>query len=246
LLIAALNGGHAPSSGVPVSPDELAADAAAAVAAGATELHVHPRRPDGAESLHPDHVAAVVEAIGGAVPHVAVSVTTGAWIEPDPRRRIAQVSAWRVLPTSATVNVHEEGAVAVARVLHDHGVAVEAGLFTVTAAEEFVRGPLRSLADRVLVEPVDRPTLLAVQEADTILDLLDRYDVDVPRVLHGDGANTWPVLHRAYQLGLGIRIGLEDTFALPDGSPAPHNAALVGAALAELSSERRWGVAGRS
>ncbi|WP_181791756.1 3-keto-5-aminohexanoate cleavage protein, partial [Streptomyces phytophilus] len=42
----------------------------------------------------------------------------------------------------------------------------------------------------------------------------------------------WPVLRLAAGLGMAARIGLEDTLVLPDGSPAPGNAALVAAAAA--------------
>jgi uncharacterized protein (DUF849 family) len=85
----------------------------------------------------------------------------------------------------------------------------------------------------VLIEPVDRPALLAVNDASAILAVLDRHGVDLPRILHGDGSNTWPVLRQARRLRLGMRIGFEDTSELPDGTPAPHNTALVQAALAD-------------
>jgi uncharacterized protein (DUF849 family) len=233
LLVAALNGGRHAYTGVPQTPDELAADAAYVVSAGATEVHIHPRRPSGCESLDPEDVGAAVEAVAAAVPGIPVSVTTGAWIEADPHRRLALISRWRVLPAYASVNAHEEGALEVAQLLRERGVGVEVGLMTPTAAELFVRSPLWKLATRVLIEPVDRPTDLALQDAGRILQLLDRYSVDLPRILHGDGENTWPVFRRARQLGLGLRIGYEDTLDLSDGSAAPHNVALIQAALAE-------------
>ena len=49
-------------------------------------------------------------------------------------------------------------------------------------------------------------------------------------LLHGEGAGCWPLVELAARRGLATRIGLEDTLVLPDGSPAPGNAALVGAA----------------
>jgi uncharacterized protein (DUF849 family) len=232
LLVAALNGGRNAYAGVPVTPDELATDAASVVAAGATEVHVHPRRPSGCESLDPDDVAAAVEAVTAAVPGIPVSVTTGAWIEADPHRRSTLISRWQVLPTHASVNAHEDGALEIAHLLRERGVGVEVGLMTPTAAELFIRTPLWKLATRVWIEPFDRPADLAVEDAGKILDLLDRHDVELPRILHGDGVNTWPVLRQARQLGLGMRIGYEDTLDLPDGRAAPHNVALLQAALA--------------
>jgi uncharacterized protein (DUF849 family) len=238
VLIAALNGGSYGHAGVPVSPDELAADAVRAVSAGATEVHVHPRRVDGLESLDPPDVDTAMEAISSAIPGVPVSVTTGAWIEADPRRRAALIAHWQVVPTYASVNLHEDGAAGLARVLSERGVGVEAGIFSVAAAEWFVRGPVRSLATRILIEPVDRPALLAVNDASAIMAVLDRHRVELPRILHGDGPSTWPVLRQARSLGLGLRIGFEDTFDLPDGTPAPSNVALVHAARTD--GEQSW------
>jgi uncharacterized protein (DUF849 family) len=39
--------------------------------------------------------------------------------------------------------------------------------------------------------------------------------------------------------GFDARIGLEDTLTLPDGLPAPDNAALVRAAVAQLAGDSR-------
>jgi uncharacterized protein (DUF849 family) len=46
----------------------------------------------------------------------------------------------------------------------------------------------------------------------------------------------WPALRQAARLGLDMRIGLEDTLEMPDGSLAPDNAALVAAARALISA----------
>jgi uncharacterized protein (DUF849 family) len=229
LFVAALNGGRgrAEHPGVPIAASELGSDAAKVARLGANEVHIHPRRTDEQESLAPDDVASAVHMIRRYASGVRISVTTGGWIEPDPIRRRDQVSDWTAVPDSATVNVHEDGALEVARALNRRGVAVEAGLFTVTSAERWVNGPMRELTSRVLIEPVERPTLLALHDAETILAILDRYGVDQPRLLHGDGENAWPVLAMAIRLGIPSRVGFEDTLYLPDGTPAPDNASLV-------------------
>lgn len=136
-----------------------------------------------------------------------------------------------MIPTTATVNVHEEGAVEVARALSRRGVGVEAGVFTMLAAEQFVSGALRELAMRVLIEPVDRPAVLAVHDVESIMHLLDRYRIDTPRLVHGENSNSWHVMRRAQELGVATRVGFEDTLRLPDGNPATDNTALVRAAL---------------
>ena len=59
-----------------------------------------------------------------------------------------------------------------------------------------------------------------------------------PRLHHGYGLATWPVLRAAIRMGRDIRIGLEDTTVLADGRVASGNGELVEAAVrlaAELS-----------
>jgi uncharacterized protein (DUF849 family) len=51
-----------------------------------------------------------------------------------------------------------------------------------------------------------------------------------PQVHHGYGLATWDVLRAAVAMGAGIRVGLEDTTVLPDGSVAAGNGDLVAAA----------------
>lgn len=109
---ACLNGGRSKTehSAVPVSRTEIAADAVAVRAAGAAELHVHPRSADGRESLAPDDVARWLEKLRKQVPDMPVGVSTGVWIEPHLAARLAQIDAWDVMPGYASVNVSEEGA----------------------------------------------------------------------------------------------------------------------------------------
>ncbi len=60
LIKACLNGGatRAEHPSVPQTPDELAAEASAAVSTGAGAVHLHPRDASGAETLDPDAVLA--------------------------------------------------------------------------------------------------------------------------------------------------------------------------------------------
>ena len=90
MLKAALNGDRERGShpALPFGAAELAADAAACVRAGAAAIHIHPRDDEGWETLAADVVDHTVRAVRLAA-GVAVGVSTGAWIEPDPRRRAA-------------------------------------------------------------------------------------------------------------------------------------------------------------
>ncbi|MEU0209093.1 3-keto-5-aminohexanoate cleavage protein [Streptomyces canus] len=233
-----LNGprGAADGTAVPLTPESMAQAAAEAVAAGATDMHVHPKTPCGRDSLSPRVVAATLEAIRARV-SVPVGVTTGAWAEPDPSARLARVRGWTVLPDHASVNWHEPGAEEIAAALIDLGVGVEAGVWSGTdAAARFAVSPLGPKVLRVLAEVTD--TEAAETSARTLLAELGTAH-GRPVLLHGEDAGAWPVLRLAGRLGLATRIGLEDTLALPDGRRAVSNAQLVTEGLAQYRWARR-------
>src|SRR5260221_14294122 len=96
MLKAALNGNGKQGShpALPLGAGELSADAAACVRAGAAAIHLHPRDEDGRETLAGDVVDKTVRAVRLAA-GVAVGGGTGAWGEPDPRRRAGLVGARR-------------------------------------------------------------------------------------------------------------------------------------------------------
>jgi uncharacterized protein (DUF849 family) len=231
VIKACLNGNREPGAhpALAITPEQLAADGAAAVAAGAQVLHVHPRGPDGRESL--GAVDETVLAVRAAVPGVAIGVSTGAWMEPDVDARVAAVLAWRE-PDMASVNLSEEGHVEVMAALVEAGVGIEAGLWRVEDVQALAISGYAGRLVRVLVEPREPDVAAALATAEAIHAALDDAGIPGPRVQHGFGPPTWEVVRRAKELGLGWRIGLEDTLTLPDGSPAMSNAHLVTVALA--------------
>ncbi|MEU4110574.1 3-keto-5-aminohexanoate cleavage protein [Streptomyces sp. NPDC027717] len=234
-----LNGSRTAADGseVPLTPWELALSAADAVAAGATEAHVHPRTPCGRESLSARVVGPVVEALRARV-GVPVGVTTGAWAEPDPTARLERVRSWTVLPDFASVNWHEPGAEELAGLLLARGVGVEAGIWSGTeGAARFAASPLAPAVLRVLAEVTDTDPATAETSAHALLAELGTAHAR-PVLLHGEDGGAWPVLRLAGRLGLATRIGLEDTLFLPDGERALSNAALVAAGLAEHGAQR--------
>ncbi|MGX1268987.1 3-keto-5-aminohexanoate cleavage protein [Streptomyces phaeoluteigriseus] len=234
-----LNGarGAADGAAVPLSPESLAGSAAEAVAAGATEIHVHPKTPCGRDSLSPRVVAAALDAIRRRVA-VPVGVTTGAWAEPDPAVRVARVRDWTVRPDHASVNWHEPGAEELAARLMALGIGVEAGIWSGTdGAARFADSPLGPKVLRVLAEVTDPEPDSAEAEARRLLSGLGSAH-GRPVLLHGQDGGTWPVLRLAGRLGLATRIGLEDTLFLPDGRRALSNARLVAEGLHQYESAR--------
>lgn len=230
MVQAALNGRRSRSDhpGVPVTAAEIAADAAICVAAGVTEVHLHPRSDDGVERLDAETVdksAAAVKALG-----VPVGVTTGAWIEPDPAQRVALVRGWHE-PDYASVNLSEPGAFEVMEALLQNGMGVEAGVWSVADAELLAVSEFKDVVLRVLVEPITTASVdEALARAAQIHAALDAGAVGVPRLQHGEGRATWPVMRDAVRRGCLIRVGFEDTLHLPDGRLAGSNVELARAA----------------
>lgn len=238
-----LNGprGSADGAMVPLTPQALAESAARAVAAGATDIHVHPKTPCGHDSLSPRVIGPVLETIRARV-SVPVGVTTGAWAEPDPAARLERVRSWAglpCLPDHASVNWHEQGAEDIAGALLDLGVGVEAGIWSGTdGAMRFAASPLGPEVLRVLVEVTDASAETAEETARALLAEV-RPPPGRPVLLHGEDGGAWPVLRLAARLGLATRTGLEDTLFLPDGERALSNAQLVAEALAQYGCAQR-------
>jgi uncharacterized protein (DUF849 family) len=238
-----LNGprGAADGAMVPLTPEATAESAARAVAAGATDIHVHPKTPCGHDSLSPRVIGPVLEAIRARV-SVPVGVTTGAWAEPDPAARLERMRSWADLPSPpdhASVNWHEQGAEEIAAALLDLGVGVEAGIWSGTdAAARLAASPLGPRVLRVLAEVTDTAVDTAEGSARALLAGLGPAH-GRPVLLHGQDGGAWPVLRLAGRLGLATRTGLEDTLLLPDGERALSNAQLVAEALAQYGCAQR-------
>lgn len=233
LLQVCLNGARDAAGHPWLSADESAAadDAARAVAAGAQEVHVHPKDAAGRDSLASDDVARWVRAMRAACPGVPIGVTTGAWAMPDPERRVAAIADWTELPDYASVNWHEEGAAEVAALLIDRGVGVEAGIWDGAGLEAWRRSPARSVCLRVLVELPDEAAETVRAHAEGLIAYVVREESQLPLLLHGEERSAWPAFDLAVERGLDARVGLEDTLMLPDGRPASDNASLVRAAI---------------
>src|SRR5581483_6152090 len=118
-LQAALNGNRAAGEhpALPLTPEQLALEGRRAVAAGAVAIHLHVRGASGRESLAPADLAVTLGAVRASVPGVPIGVSTGAWIEPDLSQRLALLAGWQALPDFASVNLHEDGALDMARLL---------------------------------------------------------------------------------------------------------------------------------
>jgi uncharacterized protein (DUF849 family) len=233
LIKACLNGARRPEEhpALPVAAQELAAEAQRAVAAGAGALHVHPRAADGSQTLDPATCDAGMLAIRHACPGVPVGCSTASFIEPDPIRKLELIAAWTERPDFASANFREEGVLELCDLLHRLGIGIEAGISTVADAEVLVDSGWSRALQRVLVEPLDPKPADAVAEAERISAVLDHANIDSRRVYHGFEVATWPVIEFGLDGGWDVRVGLEDTLQLPDGTTPASNADLVAAVV---------------
>jgi uncharacterized protein (DUF849 family) len=233
-LQAALNGDR-DHPALPRTPGELAAEARAAVDAGATTLHFHPYDAGGRQTLAAEPCAAALRAVRAACPGIPLSLSTSEAIEPDPERRRALVAGWTELPDLVTANQGEEGIVPLCELLLARGVGIEAGLLALADAHAFLASGIAPRCVRVLFEPLDAEPDAAVAHAAAMEQAMAEAGVELEQVHHGDGVASWAVNRRGAARGHGIRTGLEDTPVLPDGRTAAGNGELVTAAAALLA-----------
>jgi len=231
---ACINGARTPEAhpSLPVSPEQLAAEAVAVHQAGAKAVHMHPKTVDGVDSLLPEHVDAAVSAVRHSAPGLPLGVTTGFWALPDADARLRAVDGWTVLPDFASVNWHEPGSEDLARLLLSKGLGVEAGIFHAEAAESWAASEIAKHCMRVMIELGPDGDIAT---ADELLSQVLAAGSTAPVLLHGLDESCWPLLEHAGVRGVQTRIGMEDTLRLPDGSTAVDNAALVSAAVQLLS-----------
>lgn len=232
----ALNGSYTRDDhpDVPVTLEQLVADAVACQRAGAASVHLHPRRPaDGRESLVADSHDAVVAAVRAACPGLEISCSTQEDIDlgsaPD---RVAAIGAWGTPPDVVSLNLVERGSVELGAALVDRAIGIEAGIFTLADAETLLAAPWAGQVHRVLVEVVyehdDEAAVALAREIDARVAVLGR-----PRLWHGDARASWAVVDAGLAAGKDVRVGLEDTLIGRDGGPAPANAAQVADAVAQ-------------
>lgn len=237
-LQAALNGDSIHPA-APHCPAAIAQAARAAVDVGAQSVHVHAFDAAGRETLDSAACANVLRAIRSVCSETPISLTTSATIVGDPRERFRTVKAWEEMPDLITANQGEPGIVELCELLLSRGVAIEAGLLSADDAKAFVRSGLAGRCRRVLIEPLDADSDVALQHAAKMEDIVVSAGIRLEQVHHGYGIACWAVNRRALDRGYGIRTGLEDITLLPDGTPARDNADLVAAAAHLIRSHVR-------
>jgi uncharacterized protein (DUF849 family) len=238
---------------VPVTPEEMAAEARRAFEAGATVMHCHFRdqRPGMGflPTWSPDVVAEICDAIRSACPGVILNLSTGV-VGPDISGPAACLR--RVVPEMAALNAGSlnylktkaNGEWAWPPMLFDNPVEkvkafldVMLPLGIVPECECFDTGIVRSVAmfekNGLLPAPVHVSLVMGVASgmparADWLPLLLDELNPGTAwqTILIGR-EEVWPVHRRAAELGGHLRTGVEDTFYLPSGEKTAGNGPLI-------------------
>ncbi len=243
---------------VPVTPEQMAAEARDAYNAGASVMHVHLRRQEPGQghlpSWDPDVAQAVCDAIRAACPGVIINLTTGV-VGKDisgPAACIRRVRPEIAACNAGTLNylkLKADGTWAWPPMVFDNPVAKVQQMLDVMAEcgthpefECFDVGIVRS------VEMYRRAGMFGgVPEVNFVMGVASGMPCDaallalLPGYAPADAvwqttligrAEVWPVHQKTAELGGMLRTGLEDTFYLPGGERASGNGTLVEALAA--------------
>lgn len=243
---------------VPVTPEQMAAQARDAFNAGASIMHVHLRSQEPGQghmpSWDPDVADAICSAIRASCPGVIINLTTGV-VGKDISGPLACIE--RVRPEIAACNagtlnylkIKDNGEWAWPPMVFDNPVAKVKQYLDVMAAtgthpefECFDVGILRSVSMYLKAGMFS-----GVPEVNFVMGVASGMPCDadllalLPRYAPAGAvwqttligrAEIWPVHQKTAELGGNLRTGLEDTFYLPDGVRASGNGELVQALAA--------------
>lgn len=247
---------------VPVTPEEMAAEARRAWDAGATVVHVHFRRQEQGmgrmPSWDPEVAGSICDAIREEVPGIMINMSTGI-LGNDISGPVACLE--RVKPEMAALNAgslnylktRRNGEWAWPPLLFDNPVEkvtrffdAITGVGAIPECECFDTGIVRSvgmyLHNGMVSPPVHISLVMGVasgmpakpQWIPLLLDEMPEQS-DWQSIVIGR-QDVWDVHRKTAELGGHLRTGLEDTFYLPDGEKTDSNGTVV-EALARIARE---------
>lgn len=237
---------------IPYTPAEYAAEARRAVDEGASQIHIHARKPDGTPSWDVEDFRLITEAIRDEVGDVIINYSTGAIGVPI-EQRIEYLAELR--PDVAALNMSSMNYAKYSRRRKEFVFkAVFENSFDtiiefVTAMKELGIQPEHECFDAGHVANVDPLIDMGLLEEPLQISLVmgvvggirptpRNVEVMADQIPGGaEGPNNWQVigisrdqwklLGAAVVLGGNVRAGVEDNLYLPDGSMAKSNGDLV-------------------
>lgn len=223
--------------GLPISPAELAHEAAACVERGATLLHLHVRDAEGGHSLDVERYRAATAAVRLAVgDQMIIQVTTEAVGIYTPQQQREMVRTLRPEAVSLAMRelipdaAAETEAAAFYAWLGEAEIAAQHILYSVEDVTRFL-----DLVARGVI-PEEMPHALFVlgryavgqtSQPAELLPFLNAWPKTWPWSVCAFGAREAACMALAAALGGHARVGFENNTRLPDDKIAPSNAALV-------------------
>jgi uncharacterized protein (DUF849 family) len=237
---------------IPYTPEEYAAEARRAVEEGASQIHIHARKPDGTPSYDVEDFKAITEAIRGAVDDVIINYSTGA-IGISIEKRLEYLRECR--PEVAALNMGSMNYAKYSRRRKDFvfKTVFENSFDTITefltAMREFGIKPehecfdaghvanLDPLLDMELLQPPLQISLVmgvtggirpTPRNVTTMSDQIPG-GPEGPNQWQviGISRDQWKLLGAALTLGGNVRAGVEDNLYLPNGEMAKSNGELI-------------------
>jgi 3-keto-5-aminohexanoate cleavage enzyme len=240
---------------IPYTPEEYGAEARRAVEEGASQIHIHARKPDGTPSWEIEDFKAITEAIRDAVDDVIINYSTGA-IGVSMEKRLAYLRECR--PEVAALNMSSMNYAKYSKRRKDFVFksVFENSFDTIieflTAMRELGIKPEHECFDAGHVANLDPLLDMGLLEPPLQISLVMGVTGGIrptPRNVTAmsdqipggpEGANQWQVigvsrgqwklLGSSLVLGGNVRAGLEDNLYLPDGTMARSNGDLIGKA----------------
>ncbi len=252
LLMVAPNGARKTKrdhAGLPLTPDELAAEARACVDAGAAAIHLHVRDAEERHSLEPADYLPAIAAVREAAPEMVVQITTEAVGRYGPAEQMACVRA--VVPEAVSLALRELAPDDEAETLNRlqgflrwmqvMDISPQFILYAPEEVERFLR--LRSEGVIAYVRPFllfvlgrhSADGMSAPEELDPFVEAL--VDAAAEWAVCAFGPREAEIALHAAGLGGHARIGFENNDRLPDGTVAGSNADLVRAVRNLLARE---------
>jgi 3-keto-5-aminohexanoate cleavage enzyme len=255
---------------IPYTPEEYAAEARRAVDEGASQIHIHARKPDGTPSYEVEDFKAITEAILAEVGDVIVNYSTGAIGIPI-EKRIEYLRACR--PDVAALNMSSMNYAKYSRRRKDFvfKAVFENSFDTIieflTAMKELGIKPehecfdsghvanLDPLIDMGLLEPPLQISLVmgvtgGIRPTPRNVTLMSDQIPGGPEgpnqwQVIGISRDQWKLLASSLVLGGNVRAGVEDNLYLPNGEMCKSNGELIAKArqMAEDVGRRPAGVA---
>lgn len=231
---------------LPLTPDEIAAEARAAFEAGAAMVHLHARDADGLPTQNVEDYRKIIEAVRARVPEIVIQVSTGGAVSMNAEERLQPLALQPEMAslTTGTVNFGEEVfhnnmpmVREFAKAMQARGIRPELEIFDTG----MIPAAMRLLKDGLLNEPLHFNFVLGVPggAAGTLKNLMHMVE-SIPQestwTVSGIGAAQLPLTTAAILLGGNARVGLEDNIYYSRGVLSEGNAPLV-ARTARLTKE---------